>query len=231
VSCAAAIGLRMAEFTSSLIFLSLKQYWRHVASLHAERNWNARWPVAGAVDSTVGLISLGYVGRSVVERLASTDLRIVAYDPYADRNFVRRNRIHLLELDEIFEVSDVVSIHTPLLPETERLIGRDLLSQMKLGATLINTARGAVIDHAALLTILRDRPDLFALLDVTSPEPPPQDWELFELPNVIVSPHISGNIGRERRVLGSIVAEEVARFCHGERLRYAVSKRQFTHSA
>jgi phosphoglycerate dehydrogenase-like enzyme len=102
---------------------------------------------------------------------------------------------------------------------------------MKQGATLVNSSRGGVIDHDALITVLQDRPDLTAVLDVTEPEPPPAGSPLYTLANVVMTPHIAGNLGRERRALGRGIAEEVRRFAGGEPLEWTVDRQSLTHGA
>src|SRR5690606_15290585 len=103
----------------------------------------------------------------------------------------RRLSLRYVELPELFRAADVVSLHTPLLAQTRGMIDETLLRSMKPGASLINTARGPIIDHAALVRVLGDRPDLFAMLDVTDPEPLPPDHPLWTLPNAVLTPHIA----------------------------------------
>lgn len=231
VSAKQGIAERVAEFAASVIFLSLKHFWRYQQAIRAEQAWVQRWPVPGTVGSTVGLVSLGSVGHMVARRLADGELNVVAYDPYASRETARRAACALVDLEELFATSDVISLHAPLLPETTGMIGAGLLAAMKKGATIINTSRGGVLDHDALVTLLASRPDLTAVLDVTDPEPPPPGSALYSLPNVVMTPHIAGNLSRERRALGRGVACEVERFARGEALQWAVRPNSLAHSA
>lgn len=231
VSAKHGIAERVAEFATSIIFLSLKHFWRYEHAIRAEGAWVRRWPVPGTVASTVGLVSLGSVGHLVAERLAGSDLSVVAYDPYAADGLAERANCALVALDQLFEMSDVVSLHAPLLPDTAGMISAQLLASMKEGATLINTSRGGVLDHEALVTVLAERPDLTAVLDVTDPEPPPPGSPLYSLPNVVMTPHIAGNLSRERRALGRGIAREVERFARGETLRWSVRPSSLAHSA
>lgn len=177
----------------------------------------------GCLGSVVGVVSLGVVGREVCELLRRYDVDVQAYDPFATAETFDHLGVRAVALDELFATSDVVTLHTPSLPETRKLIDGRLLSSMKSDATLVNTSRGAVVDEPALIEVLRGRPDLFALLDVTDPEPAEEGSPLFTLPNVVLTPHLAGSLGRERRRLGRCVADELARFAHGEPLRWAVS--------
>ena len=116
----------------------------------------------------------------------------------------------------------MVSVHTPWLPATEKLIGEKLVRSMKPGATLVNTSRGAVIDEEALCAVLRERSDLTAVLDVTYPEPPAGDSPLRHLPNVILTPHIAGSTGPEVARMCWWMVEEAKRYLAGEPLRHKV---------
>jgi len=231
VSAKQGIAERVAEFAASLIFLSLKHFWRYQQAIRTERAWVKRWPVPGTVASTVGLVSLGSVGHLVARRLAGSQLHVIAHDPYASPEGAARADCTLVDLGELFATSDVVSLHAPLLPETAGMIGARLLAGMKEGATIINTSRGGVLDHDALVTVLTGRPDLTAVLDVTDPEPPPPGSALYTLPNVVMTPHIAGNLSRERRALGRGIAREVERFAAGETLHWSVQPSSMAHSA
>ncbi|NUR82890.1 MAG: oxidoreductase, partial [Nonomuraea sp.] len=161
-------------------------------------------------------LSLGAIGQLVADRLAAMDVEVVAWDPFkADT-----------PLEEVFATCDVVSVHTPLLPETRGFVGRELLASMKQGATLINTARGALIDEPALVEVLSERPDLFAILDVSDPEPPPPGSPLLTLPNVVYTPHIAGSLGSERGRLGDLAVAELERFASGRPLEHALTREQ-----
>ncbi|MFI9553123.1 hydroxyacid dehydrogenase [Nonomuraea endophytica] len=219
VSAYTANAVPVADFTYAQIVYALKGGWRYVLNARATRSPLPRTPQPGLYGSRVGLVSLGAIGRLVADRLRALRLEVVAYDPSADYEGVR-----MAGLDEVFATSDVVSVHTPLLPETRGLVGRSLLASMKQGATLLNTARGAVLDQIALLEVLAERPDLFAVLDVTDPEPPEPGSPLFTLPNVVVTPHIAGSLGAERGLLGELVAAELERFATGQPLRHALTR-------
>lgn len=224
------IGDFVADFTIAVAYLSLKNFWRYSTDLKQSRSWVAssslepavRWAVPGTVDTKIGIVGLSAVGKSVARRLGNYHMKALAYDPYADEAFVRDHNITLTDLATLFAESDVVSLHAPSLPETHHMVDRALLTSMKKGATLVNTARGPLVDHAALYDVLKERPDLYAVLDVTDPEPLPAESPLFELPNVLMTPHIAAQLGRERRALGRLVVEEVRRFVQGKPLQFAV---------
>lgn len=219
-----ANGIPVAEYTLSQILFSLKLGWRYVAAIRRDGRYPARWPVPGAYGSTVAIISLGMIGRLVCERLQTFDVKRIAYDPFASAGAAATLGVSLCPLLECFARADVVSLHTPWLPETEKMIGAEHFRAMKKDATFINTARGAVVDEPAMIEVLQERPDLTAILDVTYPEPPRPGSPLYALPNVVLTPHIAGSMNDECRRLGRYALEECQRFLLGEPLRWQVTK-------
>src|SRR5699024_5712690 len=123
--------------------------------------------------------------------------------------------VELCSLEDIFQRSDIVSLHTPWLKETEGLITGAHFSAMKSNTTFINTARGAVVKEPEMIEVLQDRKDIMAILDVTYPEPPTADSPLYDLPNVVLTPHISGSAGKERERMGKYMLEECKRYLNG----------------
>ena len=231
-SAFAANAIPVAEFTVAQIVLSLKSVWRVALQIKHEKTVASRnIPTQGVYNATVGLISLGMIGRLVAEQLRHFQVRVMAFDPYLSGKDAGDLGVELCSLDEIFSQSDVVSCHTPLLKETEGLLGKSHFARMKPYATFLNTARGAVVDEAGLIEVLRERPDLFALLDVTWPEPPVAGSPLYELPNVILTPHIAGSKNNECWRMAQYMAEEAARLVAGKPLRYAVTASQLERMA
>jgi phosphoglycerate dehydrogenase-like enzyme len=219
-----ANGVPVAEFTVAQIVLALKQVWRTVLQVKQEKRLRRTDHVAGAYRSTVGLVSLGAIGRMVAQRLRAYDVEVIAYDPGAPADFARDIGVTLVSLDDVFARADVVSCHTPWLPETEGLIDGALLRRMKPGASFINTARGAVVNEADLIAVLRERPDLFALLDVTWPEPPVEGSPLYELPNIVLTPHVAGSMNGECHRMARVMIDELDRWQRGEPLHFHVSR-------
>jgi phosphoglycerate dehydrogenase-like enzyme len=205
-SAYAANAVPVSEYALAAILFSLKRGWHFAFSAQREKALPRQGQVSGAYGSTVGLVSLGMVGRLVRERLRPFDLRVVAND--------------LMSLEDLFASSDVVS----LLPETEGMILGSHLASMKRNATLINTSRGAVVREAEMVEVLGERPDLWAVLDVTHPEPPEPDSRLFDLPNVVLTPHIAGSLGNECRRMGRLVVDELRRYVAGEPLKHEITR-------
>lgn len=217
----------VACFALGAILLGLKHVWYYARHAHVEGRFPARRPMPGTYRSTVGLVSLSQTGIRVAELLADHDLRVLAYDPLWSPEGMRSIGVTLASLEEIFGSSDVVSIHLPLLPETRGLITGRLVASMPTGATLINTARGQVIDEAALVDVLASRPDLTAVLDVTVEEPPPASSPLYRLPNIMLTPHIAGSLDGECARMGDCMVEEFERWLTGAPLRWSISREQF----
>ncbi|MFP5076108.1 hydroxyacid dehydrogenase [Rhizobium sp. YIM 134829] len=142
--------------------------------------------LAGAV---FGVIGFGEIGQRAAALARGLGMEVAAYDPFAgDASSVVVSR----DLDEVLKVSDIVSLHCPLIPQTHHLISAERLALMKQTAFLVNTARGAVVDEAALVAALRNGTIAGAALDSFETEPPAQDNPLWTLPNVIATPHVGG---------------------------------------
>lgn len=224
-SALAANAVPVAEYTVAVSILALKQFWRRAALARRGEGWGDHTrPIPGAFRATIGLISLGMIARKVVEMLAAYDVRVVAYCPFLDDEEAALLNVERASLEEVFRIADVVSVHTPLLPETTGLVDGRLVSLMRPDATLINTSRGGVLDQPSIIEALGVRSDLTAVLDVTEPEPPKADDPLFTLPNIIVTPHIAGSHGRECQRLGSYMVDECRRHLAGQPLRWQITR-------
>lgn len=219
-----ANDIPVAEFTLAQILLGLKGYWQYVHSFTLSGEWYEHLNAAGIYGSTVGLISLGMIGRMVAQKLKQYDVRVIAYDPYVSPKVAADLGVTLVPLMEVFQSADVVSLHTPWLPETEGMIRREHFAVMKPDATFINTARGAIVREDEMVEVLKLRTDLYALLDVTYPEPPLPESQLLKLPNIIITPHIAGANTNECKRNGSYMVAELRRYLNGESLRFAITK-------
>lgn len=216
-------AIPVAEFSLGAILLSLKQTWQYHRRLKAEKAFGSRIPTHGAYHSKVGLVSLGAIGWRVVELLRAFEVEVIAYDPFADPERVAAEKVRLVTLEALFEQADVVSLHTPWLKETEGLIHGGLLRRMKPHSTFINSSRGAVVNEPDLLAVLAERPDLTAVIDVTHPEPPPEDSPFFSLPNLLLTPHIAGSVDSECQRMGDSMLDEYLRFRRNDPLQHQVT--------
>ncbi|MHB1457131.1 MAG: hydroxyacid dehydrogenase [Armatimonadota bacterium] len=214
----------VAEFTLSQILFCLKSGWQYALKLKAEFNYSRDVPVKGVYGSTVGIISLGAIGRRVCELLKPFNVNILAYDPYTPPDDLPSQNVRLCSLDEVFSQSDVVSLHTPCLKETEGLIKERHISSMKQFSSFINTSRGAIVNETEMIDVLRQRPDLIAVLDVTNPEPPVEGSPLYQLPNVVLTPHIAGSMSGECRRMGKYMTDELRRYVNGEKMLWQIDR-------
>ena len=227
VLCSAwgANAVPVAEYTLGQVLFALKRGWHHVRALRRERQWRRQdAAVCGGYGSTVGIISLGMVGRAVCRRLEPFEVDVLAYDPFVTEAVADELGVRLCGLDEIFTRCDVVSLHTPKLKVTEGMITGEHFSSMKPNATFINTARGAVVREAEMIDVLRRRSDLLAVLDVTEPEPPADGSALWTLDNVVLTPHIAGSMGSECNRHGRYMVDELRRFAAGEALKWSITR-------
>ena len=217
----------VAPYTLAQIILSLKRVWHFANKTRRERGYDpsAKEPLPGLYTSVVGLISLGQIGSRVARLLQQTlPARVLAYDPCVTPAAAAALGVEPVGLDELFRRCDVVSLHTPWLPQTVGLITGELLASMKSNATFINTARGAIVNEPEMSAVLQQRPDLFALLDVTYPEPPAADSPLYSLPNVLLTPHIAGAHNTECLRMGRLMTAELSRYLAGERMEYEITR-------
>jgi phosphoglycerate dehydrogenase-like enzyme len=223
-----ANAVPVAIYTLSQILFSLKHGWRYGLELKRTHQYPERetMNMPGTYTSTVGIISLGMVGRNVCELLKPFGLKVLAYDPFVSPETAQELGVELCSLEDVFRRADVVSLHTPWLKETEGLITGAHFAAMKTGASFINTARGAVVREEEMIAVLQQRPDLFAVLDVVHPEPPAPDSPLFTLPNVIVTPHIAGAVGTECQRMGRYMVEELTRYLHGDALQWGITEQK-----
>ena len=187
--------------------------------------------IPGCYDATVGLISLGAIGFKTLELLRPFKIKPLIYSTSMSQARADEWGAELVGLDEIFERSDVVSLHTPLLPSTEGMIRGEHFRKMRPQATFINTARGAVVNQKEMIEAMRERPDLTALLDVLDPEPPGPGAEIFDVANIHITPHIAGSLGRECLRLGQTAIDECKRFIAGEDLLYQVHQSDLARMA
>ncbi len=165
----------------------------------------------------LGIIGLGRIGRQVAKRARAFEMEVIAFDPYISEEVAEELGVELVEdLDELLRRADVVTIHVPLTEETRGMIGERELKLMKESAFLINCARGEVVDEEALVRALKEGWIAGAALDVFAEEPPGEDHPLYELDNVVLTPHIGGSTSEAQRAAGLIVAREIERVLKGE---------------
>lgn len=226
-SAYAANALPVAEYTLGSILLGLRHFFPQAVAAKRGEGWGDHTrPLPGSFRATVGLVSFGMIARRVAELLRSFDVRVLVYCPFLAAGSAVEAGVERVSLEELFSECDVVSVHTPLLPETRGLVDGALVAKLRPGATLINTARGPVLDQPSVVEVLRARRDVTAVLDVTDPEPPVEGDPLLQLPNVLVTSHIAGSHGRDCQRLGAYMVDEFERHLLGLPLRWRITREQ-----
>ena len=168
---------------------------------------------------TLGLLGLGAIGQYVARLGGALGMRVIAWSYSTDPGRADRLGVELVERDDVFRRADVVSVHLRNTAEVRGLVGARELALMKPTAYLINTARGALVDEAALAAALRTRQIAGAALDVYTEEPLPPDSPLWAMDNVIVSPHSASTVSTENEALTDLFLDNLARFADGRLLR------------
>ncbi|MBP0461793.1 hydroxyacid dehydrogenase [Streptomyces montanisoli] len=217
-SAAGANALPVAEYTLAAILFAGKGVLASALRYRAVRaghDWHGELAEAGNYRRTVGIVGASRVGRRVIELLRPFDLRVLLYDPYVDAAGAAALGVVRVPLDELCARSSVVSVHAPQVPATRHMIGAAQLAAMPDGATLVNTSRGSLIDEDALLPELVSG-RLNAVLDVTEPELPAPDSPLYDLDNVLLTPHVAGSLGNELHRMADHALDEIERFTKGE---------------
>ena len=188
-----AIAYNVAEATIGLLIMTCRRFMDHALVIRSGRWHSPEVPSNGLflTGSTVGIVSASTVGRIVIDLLKPFKVKTLVYDPYLSDWDAGRMGVEKVELDDLFARADFVSSHAPSIPETDKMIGAKQLKALRDGGVLINTSRGSVIDHDALLAELQTG-RISAALDVTTPEPLPPDSPFRKLTNVILTPHVSG---------------------------------------
>lgn len=164
---------------------------------------------------TIGIVGAGRIGCAVARRARGFDMKILYYDVVPRPDLEKELGARRMDLDELLEESDFVSVHVPLMKATHHLINADKLKLMKETAYIINNSRGPVIDEKALYRALKEGTIAGAAIDVFEQEPTPKDNPLLELENVIVTPHISSSSHKTRSKMAEMVAENLVAFFEG----------------
>lgn len=226
-------ALPVAEYTLAMLLLELKGT-RAIESTYraarSEVDVDELLRLRGVYGRRVGIVSASSIGRRVIELLRPFDIDVAVYDPYLTDDEAARLGVTRTTLEELLSGSDIVSLHAPLLPQTTGMIGAAELSLLRDGAVLVNTARGALVDQAALIRELSTG-RFRAVIDVTDPEVPDPDSPLWSLPNVVLTPHVAGSRGLELRRIGDRAVDEVERFARGESLGFEVSRARYSTNA
>jgi len=173
---------------------------------------------------TFGVIGLGNIGKLVAERALGLKMKVIAYDPFITEEAASKLGVEVVELDDLIKQAEIITIHTPLTPETKDLINKDTFGKMKPGVILINCARGGIINEDDLADALKEGKIGGAALDVYSSEPPPADHKLFSVyDNVVFTPHLGASTQEAQEKVGIAMAEQIVDFLENGVVRNAVN--------
>jgi len=228
VNTPARNAVSVAELVVGLM-LSLA---RHIPTAHSmvkSRQWLD--PVGPYISlrgvelagKTVGIVGLGAIGSEVARRLRAFDMELLVYDPFIDSEKITRAGARRVEMRELMEKSDFITLHCAVSPETENLIGPEMIGLMKPAACLVNTAGWELVDERSLLDALKNGRIAGAAFDIYETHPVPLQSPLLELDNVVLTPHIGGATDGTVERYSRIMTEEIERFLAGERPRNLVN--------
>lgn len=216
-----ANSVSVAEMSIAMI-LNLA---RHIpASIEATRRGG--WPRLNGLTlegKTFGLLGFGSIGKAVSVRLLAFGCRVLACDPFPDVTFAEKVGVKLVGLDEVLSQSDFVSLHLPVLSETRGIVDATFLAKMKVGAYLVNTARGELINETDLVSAIQNQHIAGAALDVFPIEPPSADSPLLDMPQVLVTPHLSSHTDGATNRMGWMALEDCLAVLSGEKPTHQVA--------
>ncbi len=215
VSAWKANAVPVAEFVTAQIVLALKNYFSNTAEYKCRAAWETAPKGPGCYGETVALIGAGAISRLVAEKLKAYQVKVVTVPSRPERRTV--------SIEDAFRTAYVVSNHLPDRDDNKKVLTKAMFASMRRGAAFINTGRGAQVDETGLAEVLKSRPDLTALIDVTWPEPPDPDSPLYRLPNAHLTTHIAGSLNDEVHRMADWMIADFRRFAAGEALENEVT--------
>jgi len=205
-----------SEHAVLLILAALGDFYHAYQSMK-EGRWEKKFLVGHELaGKTVGLLGFGRIAGLVARRLSGFRPRIIAHDKFVSAEQAKESGVELVSLDELCRQSDIISIHLPKTPETISMLGAKEFSLMREGVFIVNTARAAIMDEAALIENLKNGKVCRAALDVFHDEPTGLNWGLIRMPNVIATPHIGGSTHEAWQRISLSAANNVISFFRGE---------------
>ena len=208
------------------LLLALARGIPHLSQTTRNGTWSsAAWgPIYRLKDQTLGVLGFGRIGQATAEKGRGLGLKVIAHDPYADKNAAARLGVDLVDLDTLIRTSDYISLHSALMDATYHIVNADFLSKMKPTAYIVNAARGPLIDEDALLAAVRSRQIAGAGLDVFAVEPLDPNSPLLKEDRIIVTPHAAWYSEQAKLDMRTRGAEEVVRILSGQPPRAPANK-------
>jgi D-3-phosphoglycerate dehydrogenase len=214
--------LTTAEHTMAMLLAQARNIPQAHAALVAGRWERSKWEGVELADKTLGIVGLGRIGKLVAQRALAFGMKVVAHDPFVAPDRARQINVELLTLEELVEVSDFLTLHVVKTPETLGMISADLLARAKPTLRIVNVSRGGVIDEVALADAIREGRVAGAAIDVFAKEPTTES-PLFELPSVVVTPHLGASTAEAQDKAGETIAEQVGLALAGDFVPFAVN--------
>ena len=211
-----------AEHTVGLMLALARHIPQADASMRAGEWTRSKFVGVEVRGKTLGVIGLGQVGTEVARRARGLEMHVIAADPFVPEERARSLGVELVGFDELLARADFISVHTTLTQGTHGLIGAAEIARMKAGVRLVNTARGGIIDEAALAEAVRNGRVAGAAIDVFKQEPP-ADWTLAQTPGIVVTPHLGASTAEAQERVAVDVAEQILCVLSGEPAVYAVN--------
>lgn len=214
--------LSAAEHTMALLLSQARNVPQAHAALKEGRWERSRWTGVELSDKTLGIIGLGRIGKLVAQRAMAFGMKLVAYDPFVGSDRARQLNVELLDLDEVMARSDFITLHLAKTPETVGLIDSELLAKAKPSLRLVNVARGGIVNEADLAQAISSGTIAGAALDVFDSEPTTES-PLFELDEVVVTPHLGASTEEAQDKAGDTIADMVELALAGDFVPFAVN--------
>lgn len=214
--------LSAAEQTMALLLAQARNIPQAHAALVAGRWERSKWEGVELADKTLAIVGLGRIGKLVAQRAMAFGMRIIAHDPFVAPERAQAMNIELVSMDEVAAQADFLTLHVAKTPETIGLIGPEFLAKAKPSLRVINVSRGGIVDEAALADAIREGQIAGAALDVFEKEPTTES-PLFELPQVVVAPHLGASTREAQDKAGDTIAEQVGLALAGEFVPFAVN--------
>ena len=212
-----------AEHTFSMMMALSRNIPQACASMKAGQWDRKSFEGVELFNKTLGVIGMGRIGGEVARRAIAFGMRVLAFDPFLSLSRAKALQVEVVDLEQIYAQADYITVHVPMTDQTKGMINRTTIAKMKKGVRLINCARGGIIHEGDLREAILAGHVAGAALDVYEVEPPPADWPLRALPQVILTPHLGASTHEAQESVGIEVAEQIAEVLAGGTIRNAVN--------
>lgn len=225
----------VAEYCDALFYLIRKGFFKGLRNFAPTTHRQARQFLfgshVGGLNTVIGLIGFGAIGRRLAYKVSQRGWRVLVYDPYLTESEASAVGVDKVSLEKLFEDADIVSNHLPDKESLNGVLNQELFARMPEQTDFVNTGRGRQVDESGLMDVLAARPDLSVFLDVTHPEPPESTSGLWQLDNVWLTPHLAGCVGTDLGRLGWALCDHLNEILKNPDLESEVKLDEFDVSA